>query len=111
MNSAQLNYSTSEKECLALVWGLEHFNTYLEGHSFTCLTDHRALIYLIGSKESNNQRLTRWILRLQPYNLKIKYVKGSDNNMADLLSRPDLMQIGTDNFYGRMYKRLKKLKA
>ena len=91
LNSAQLNYSTSEKECLALVWGLEHFNTYLEGHSFTCLTDHRALIYLIGSKESNNQRLTRWILRLQPYNLKIKYVKGSDNNMADLLSRPDLM--------------------
>ena len=99
LNPAQCNYSTSEKECLALVWGLEHFNSYLEGHSFTCITDHRALTYLIGNKDSNNQRLTRWILRLQPYNLKIKYVKGSENNMADLLSRPDLMTKAYINHY------------
>jgi len=59
LNSAQCNYSTTEKECLALVWGLEHFNSYCEGHSFTCLTDHRALTYLISNKESNNHRLTR----------------------------------------------------
>jgi transposase InsO family protein len=99
LNPAQINYSTSEKECLALVWGLEHFNSYIEGHSFTCLTDHRALTYLIGSKESNNQRLTRWILRLQPYNLKVKYVKGTDNNTADLLSRPDLLNKAYINHY------------
>jgi len=99
LNSAQCNYSTSEKECLALVWGLEHFNSYCEGHSFTCLTDHRALTYLISNKESNNHRLTRWILRLQPYNLKVKYVKGADNNTADLLSRPDMMNKTYINHY------------
>jgi hypothetical protein len=91
LNTAQQNYSTSEKECLALIWALEHFNTYCEGHEYTCLTDHRALTYLISNKESNNQRKTRWILRLQPYNLKIEYIKGVNNNTADLLSRPHMM--------------------
>jgi transposase InsO family protein len=95
LNSAQQNYSASERECLALVWALEHFNAYLEGHDFTCLTDHRALTYLVGKKECNNSRITRWILRLQPYNLKVEYLKGSENNAADLLSRPNLM----NNFY------------
>ena len=87
LNSAQRNYTTSEKECLALVWGLEHFNLYLEGHKYTTLTDHHALIDLIANKESTNKRLTRWILRLQPYHLKIQFIKGSDNHLADLLSR------------------------
>jgi len=92
LNDAQRNYSTTEKECLALIWGLEHFNTYCEGHNYTCLTDHRALTHLVSNKESNNNRITRWILRLQPYNLKIEYIKGSENHTADLLSRPYLMQ-------------------
>ncbi|MBS1650721.1 MAG: DDE-type integrase/transposase/recombinase, partial [Bacteroidetes bacterium] len=91
LNAAQQNYSASEKECLALIWALEHFNTYCEGHEYTCLTDHRALTYLISNKESNNQRITRWILRLQPYNLKVEYIKGTNNNTADLLSRPHMM--------------------
>ena len=90
-NAAQMNYNVSEKECLGLVWGLEHFNTYLEGHSYTCITDHKALTYLIANKECPNSRITRWILRLQPYNLKVEYIKGADNHTADLLSRPDLM--------------------
>jgi len=87
MNAAQRNYSVSEKECLALVWALEHFNTYVEGHEYTCLTDHAALTHLINNKESKNQRITRWVLRLQPYHLRIQYIKGSKNNLADLLSR------------------------
>ena len=69
------------------MWGLEHFNLYLEGHKYTTLTDHHALIDLIANKESTNKRLTRWILRLQPYHLKIQFIKGSDNHLADLLSR------------------------
>ena len=43
--------------------------------------------------------MTRWILRLQPYNLKVKCVKGTDNNTADLLSRPDLMTKAYINHY------------
>ena len=92
MNPAQQNYSPSEKECLALIWALEHFNTYCEGHEYTCLTDHRALTYLVSNKESNNHRITRWILRLQPYNLKVEYIKGTNNKTADLLSRPYMMK-------------------
>jgi len=97
LNAAQRNYSPSEKECLALIWALEHFRTYCEGHEYTCLTDHRALTYLINNKDSNNHRITRWILRLQPYNLKIAYIKGSNNNTADLLSRPYMMNKNIHN--------------
>jgi hypothetical protein len=98
LNPAQINYSTTEKECLALVWGLEHFKTYCEGHSYTCITDHKALTYLVGNKECPNNRITRWILRLQPYNLKVNYIKGADNHAADLLSRPDLMLYNNIHF-------------
>lgn len=87
LNSAQTRYNATERECLALVWALEHFKTYCEGHRYTCLTDHHALKYLVHHKESTNARVTRWILRLQPYNLKVLYKAGKDNVTADLLSR------------------------
>ena len=85
LNSAQRNYNTSGLEALALVWGLEHFKTYCKGHPCTVITDHNALTYLVANKESTNSRITRWILRLQPYNLKVKYIKGEHNYAADLL--------------------------
>lgn len=90
-NSAERNYDTTEREALAIVWALEHFNTYCEGHEYTVITDHEALKYIRSNKNSVSQasfkRIGRWQNRLQPYNLEIQYKPGKDNHAADLLSR------------------------
>ena len=83
----QKRYSVTEREALAIVWALEHFNTYCEGHKYTLLTDHKALSY-IRTNTNNNKRITRWQLLLQNYQVDIYYMKGKDNHAADLLSRP-----------------------
>ena len=87
-NKHQRNYSTIEKECLALILALQHFEIYVD---CTCLpvvvlTDHNPLVFL--SKMNNkNQRLLRWSLSLQEYNLDIRHIRGKDNVIADALSR------------------------
>lgn len=87
-NRHQLNYSTIEKETLALIWGLQHFDVYLSGGAVpvTIYSDHNPLTFLYSLK-SPSQRLMRWVLFLQPYSLLIRHIRGVDNIMADALSR------------------------
>ena len=85
-NAAQTNYSTIEKECLALVLGLQHFDIYLSScPRVRILSDHSPLSFLMHMKNTN-QRLTRWAL-IQRYNLIITHIPGSQNILADTLSR------------------------
>ncbi|KAK8508033.1 hypothetical protein V6N11_073541 [Hibiscus sabdariffa] len=86
LDSAQKNYSTTEKELLAIVFALEKFRSYLLGTNITVFSDHAALRYLMSKKEAK-PRLIRWILLLQEFNLKIKDKKGRENLVADHLSR------------------------
>ena len=89
-NAYQLNYSVIEKEALALVLALQHFNVYLDsGMPIVVFTDHNPLTFL-NSLQNPNQRLMRWALFLQPYNLDIRHIKGTHNVMADALSRAPL---------------------
>ena len=87
-NPHQKNYSTIEKETLALLLALQHFDVYLGTTMFpiTVLTDHNPLVFLSRMK-NKNQRLVRWTLFLQGYNLDIKHIKGKDNIFPDALSR------------------------
>ena len=84
----QKNYSTIEKEALALILALSHFNVYVESSFYPVLvfTDHNPLTF-INKMKNRNQRLLRWSLALQEYNLDIRYVRGRDNIIADALSR------------------------
>ncbi|KAJ8045955.1 hypothetical protein HOLleu_09080 [Holothuria leucospilota] len=84
----QKNYSTIENETLALILGLQHFDVYLGTTSFpiTVYTDHNPLTFLSKMK-NKNQRLMRWSLFLQSYNVDIKHIKGKDNVVPDSLSR------------------------
>lgn len=87
-NLYQLNYSTIEKETLALVWALQHFDVYVGGGStpVVVFSDHNPLVFL-QSLRSTNQRLIRWAVLLQPYSLDIRFIRLRDNVMADAWSR------------------------
>ena len=86
LKGPELNFFTSEKELLAIVWSLEKFKTYLFGSQITIKTDHRALSFLKRCKFLSS-RLLRWALVIQHYDLEIKYITGKDNIIADLFSR------------------------
>ncbi|KAK8621977.1 hypothetical protein V6N13_097605 [Hibiscus sabdariffa] len=92
LDSAQRNYSTTEKELLAIVFALEKFRSYLLGTNVIVFSDHAALRYLMNKKEAK-PRLIRWILLLQEFNLEIKYKKGRENLVTDHLSRIPLTSI------------------
>ena len=86
LNSAQMNYTTTEKELLAVIFALDKFRSYLIGSSTVVYSDHAAVRYLM-SKQDAKPRLIRWILLLQEFNLTIKDKKGVENVVADHLSR------------------------
>ena len=86
LDSAQSNYTTTEKEFLAVVFALENFRSYIIGSPVTIFMDHVALKYLL-SKQDTKPRLTKWILLCQEFNLTIKDKKGVENVVADNLSR------------------------
>jgi hypothetical protein len=86
LNDAQLNYSTTEKELLAVVFALDKFISYLLGSKIIIYSDYAALMYLFSKKDAKS-RLIRWILLTQEFNIEIKDKKGTENVMADHLSR------------------------
>ena len=86
-NKHEKNYSTVEKEALALICALQHYDVYLSGASdIKVFTDHNPLVF-IAKMKNKNQKILRWSLFLQRYNLNIVHIKGSDNVIADALSR------------------------
>ena len=82
----EVNYSTVEKECLAIKLATHAFRVYLLGRPFIIQTDHRALEWL-GRLKENNAQLSRWSLALQPYRFEVHYRPGKANGNADALSR------------------------
>ena len=80
------NYSVSEREALAIIWAVNKFHRFLYGVHFILESDHRPLEYL-QSTHSKNPRLMRWSLALQPYHYTVRYISGSQNVVADYLSR------------------------
>ena len=86
LTKTECNYSTIERECLAIVWALQKLQKYLLGRTFTLLTDHKPLV-AFNKKKISNAKVNRWAMLLADYKFDIKPVKGKDNVVADILSR------------------------
>ncbi len=86
LSSEERNYSTTEKECLAVLYGIKYFRCYLHGNHFTVITDHGSLSWLINLRDANG-RLARWALKLQGLDYTIKHRPGREHLNADALSR------------------------
>nr|GFA89351.1 reverse transcriptase domain-containing protein [Tanacetum cinerariifolium] len=83
---AEANYTTIEKEMLAVVYAFEKFRSYLIMNKSIVYTDHSALKYLFAKKDAKG-RLLRWILLLQEFDFKVIDTRGAENYAADHLSR------------------------
>ena len=89
LNSAEQNYSTIEKELLGIIEACRYFRPYVYGRKFIIETDHKPLTWL-WSLKTPNIRLIRWRLKLEEYNYEIKYKKGCENKVANVLSRIEI---------------------
>ena len=90
LTDVETRYSQTEKEALAIVWGIEHFHIYLYGAPFILYTDHKPLEVIYANPCSKPPaRIERWMLRLQQYDFSVVYKKGAENP-ADFMSRHPL---------------------
>jgi len=92
LKQGEVNYSTIEKECLALVWGVQKFEVYLYGRKFVLESDHQPLSYIDKARVAN-ARVMRWALALQEYSFQVRHIRGSENVGADFLSRHPPMNV------------------
>jgi hypothetical protein len=87
-NSAEQNYSTIEKELIAIIWDCRHFRPYLLGRNFTIVTDHKPLVCLV----LKTQALDYYVGVFYWKNLIIlSSIKQRKNANADALSRNPLV--------------------
>ncbi|KAL7293051.1 hypothetical protein TKK_0013495 [Trichogramma kaykai] len=86
LSAPERNYSTSEKECLAILWAIKKLRPYVEGYEFTVITDHSALTWLKNLKDPTG-RLARWALQMQQWQFRVIHRKGSMMKVPDALSR------------------------
>lgn len=91
LSGAETRYSQLEKEALAIKWGCEKFNFYLEGAPFDVITDHRPLLGLFKEGGNPPPRIERWILRIQHLNFNLQYEPGKTNEVDVLSRQPDLV--------------------
>jgi transposase InsO family protein len=86
LTSAERNYSTTEKECLAIVWAILQLRPYLEGKRFIVRTDHNSLRWVLNLSDAQG-RLARWRLRLLEFDFEVQYSPGKEHHAADTMSR------------------------
>jgi len=86
LTAAEKNYSTTERECLGVVWAVLKLRHFLDGQRFLIRTDHQALSWIYSTTDSSG-RLMRWLLPLSEYTFDMVYKPGASHRLRDFLSR------------------------
>ena len=86
LKPAEMNYSVTDRESLAVIDALRHFRYIIFGAKITIFTDHMAAVELLKNP-SHSGRRARWFLTAQDYEITLKHIRGSKNVVADALSR------------------------
>lgn len=86
LRGSELHYTTTEKECLAVVWSVQKLRCYLEGMPFKVIIDHQALQWLHGLKNPVG-RLARWAIYLYQYDMTVEHRRGTTNEAPNALSQ------------------------
>lgn len=86
LRGAEERYPITELECLAVIWGIQHFHKFLLEKKFIVYTDHAALKGLKKAKFLKGRR-ARWQMELLQYDYEIIHRSGKENKNADALSR------------------------
>ena len=86
LNSAQMNYTTQERELLGIVEGMKAFEGVLFGQDITIHTDHLNILYA----PTPSQRIVRWRMMLEEFAPRVLHVAGKENDAADALSRLEM---------------------
>lgn len=93
LTEAERRYPQTQREALAVVWGVEKFHFYLIGREFNLVVDHQPLAFIFSDDSRVNKRATTraesWAMRLQTYRFKVVVIR-SEDNIADYLSRESL---------------------
>uniref|UniRef100_A0A1Y1MIJ6 RNA-directed DNA polymerase n=1 Tax=Photinus pyralis TaxID=7054 RepID=A0A1Y1MIJ6_PHOPY len=114
LSGSEKNYSATEKECLAVLFGIQKFRPYVEGTRFKVITDHHSLQWLNSIKDPSG-RLARWSMKLQQHDFTVEHRKGKENVVPDALSRAplevawiDITTIQPDKWIRKMTTRIKE---
>lgn len=109
LNKSESNYSATELECLAIVFGVKQFRPYLYGNKFIILSDHRPLTWLFNLKDPLS-KLARWRIQLESYEYEIKYKPGVQNGNVDALTRmyniTEIKEEGYPTFFNKFETQL-----
>ena len=89
LNSAQVNYTVTERKLFSIVETLKHFRNIVFEQQIKVFTDHKNLTY----KKINTEQVMQWRLTLEEYNPELIYIQDSKNIAADALSRLDKVDI------------------
>jgi hypothetical protein len=86
LSARQKRYSAPQRECLAIIWGIERFHYYFSGRKFTLMSEHESLKWL-KNLQSPSKMFFRWTMRLKEYDFDVLSKPGKDNGDADELYR------------------------
>lgn len=105
LSATECKYSSTERECLAVLLSIEKFRPYIEGSKFKVITDHASLLWLINFKHTNG-KLVRWAMRLSEHNFELQHRKGKLHVVPDALSRAvvEALQTGQLDIADEWYK-------
>jgi hypothetical protein len=81
LSNPEINYSVSEKECLALVWSVRKFQSYIWGLKIRVVTDHHSLCWLLKKRDLSG-RLARWSLQLEDLDIEIVHRSGHLHSLS-----------------------------